>query len=156
MQLLMELDGTDRRILLALQRDGRIPVVTLAEEVGLSATPCQRRLKRLEDAGVIQRYTAVVDPARLGLPVQAFALVSLRDHEPEVLQGFHAAVAAQPEILAAYAISGESDYLLHVLAESLEGFGQFVTGTLLRMPGVLSARSSFVLFAPKPPAGVPV
>lgn len=156
MQPLIELDGTDRRMLQALQRDGRIPVVALAEEVGLSATPCQRRLKRLEDTGVIQRYTAVVDPVRLGLPVQAFALVALDSHAPPVLEAFHAALAQQPEVLAAYALSGDSDYLLHILASSLEGFGQFVTGTLMQMPGVRSARSSFVLFAPKPPVGVPV
>jgi Lrp/AsnC family leucine-responsive transcriptional regulator len=150
------LDAIDRRILRALQRDGRLPVVALAEQVGLSATPCQRRVKRLEEAGVIARYAAMVDPARVGLPLQAFVSVALSSHAEEVVEGFHRALAARPEVLAAYATSGEMDYLLHVLAADFEAYAEFALKALLRMPGVKETRSSFVLSALKPPGEVPV
>lgn len=152
----LTLDAFDRRILRALQRDGRLPVVTLAEQVGLSATPCQRRVRRLEEAGVIRRYTAVLDPARLGLPLQAFVMVALESHAEEVVERFHKALAARPEVLAAYAMSGEMDYLLHVMAADFEAYADFALKALLRMPGVKETRSSFVLSALKPPGDVPV
>ncbi|MFC7474436.1 Lrp/AsnC family transcriptional regulator [Dankookia sp. GCM10030260] len=152
----IELDAIDRRILRALQRDGRLAVVALAEQVGLSATPCQRRVKRLEDAGVIARYAAVLDPGRLGLPLQAFVMVALESHAEEVVERFHAALAERPEVLAAYAMSGEMDYLLHVLAADFEAYADFALKALLRMPGVKETRSSFVLTALKPPGDVPV
>ena len=150
------LDATDRRILRALRRDGRISVVALAEEVGLSPTPCQRRLHRLEGEGVIAGYTAVLDHARLGLPLQAFVQVSLDSHAEEVVARFQAAVSVRPEVLAAYAMSGEMDYLLHVAAADFEAYADFALKALLRMPGVKETRSSFVLQALKPPGGAPV
>lgn len=150
------LDPADRRILRALQRDGRLSIVALAEQVGLSATPCQRRVKRLEEEGVIARYAAVLDPARLGLPLQAFVLVALETHAEEVVERFHRALAERPEVLAAYAMSGEMDYLLHVIAADLEAYGEFAMKALLRMPGVKETRSSFVLSALKPLGQVPV
>jgi Lrp/AsnC family transcriptional regulator, leucine-responsive regulatory protein len=139
------LDAVDRRILRALQRDGRLPIVALAEQVGLSPTPCQRRVRRLEEEGVIARYAAVLDPVRLGLPLQAFVLVALESHAEEVVERFHRALAERPEVLAAYAMSGETDYLLHVLAADFEAYGEFAMRALLRMPGVKETRSSFVL-----------
>ncbi|MBX6375401.1 MAG: Lrp/AsnC family transcriptional regulator, partial [Acetobacteraceae bacterium] len=151
-----ELDAADRRILRALQRDGRLPIVALAEQVGLSPTPCQRRVKRLEEAGVIARYAAVLDPARIGLPLQAFVLVALSSHAEEVVQAFQRALAARPEVLAAYAMSGEMDYLLHVLAADFEAYAAFALKALLRMPGVKETHSSFVLTTLKPPGEVPV
>jgi len=147
------LDAIDRRILRALQRDGRQPIAALAEQVGLSATPCLRRIRRLDEAGVIAGYTAVLDPARVGLPLQAFVLVALASHAEEVVEAFHKALAARPEVLAAYAMSGEMDYLLHVLARDFEAYGE---KALLRMPGVKETRSSFVLHALKPGGAVPV
>ncbi len=152
----LDLDAIDRRIMRALQRDGRLPVVALAEQVGLSPTPCQRRVRRLEEAGVIARYAAVLDPARLGLPLQAFVMVGLSSHAEEVVQGFQRAVAERPEVLAAYAMSGEMDYLLHILAADFEAYAEFALKALLRMPGVKETRSSFVLAALKPPGDVPV
>ena len=88
-----ELDALDRRILRALQRDGRLSIVALAEEVGLSPTPCQRRVRRLEEEGVIAGYTAVLDHARLGLPLQAFVLVALESHAEEAVARFQSAAA---------------------------------------------------------------
>ncbi len=150
------LDALDRRILRALQRDGRLSIVALAEQVGLSATPCQRRVRRLEEAGVIARYAAVLDPVRLGLPIQAFVMVALDSHAEEVVARFHQAIAERPEVLAAHAMSGEMDYLLHVLAPDFEAYAEFALKALLRMPGVKETRSSFVLSTLKPPAEVPV
>jgi Lrp/AsnC family leucine-responsive transcriptional regulator len=150
------LDAADRRILRALQRDGRLPIVALAEQVGLSPTPCQRRVKRLEEAGIIARYAAVIDPAQVGLPLQAFVQVALSSHAEEVVQGFQRALSARPEVLAAYAMSGEMDYLLHVLAVDFEAYAEFALKALLRMPGVKETKSSFVLAALKAPGDVPV
>jgi Lrp/AsnC family leucine-responsive transcriptional regulator len=151
-----DLDAIDRRILRALQRDGRLPVVALAEKVGLSPTPCQRRVRRLEETGVVARYAAVLDPARVGLPLQAFVMVALSSHTEEVVEGFQKALSARPEVLAAYAMSGEMDYLLHVLAADFEAYAEFSMKALLRMPGVKETKSSFVLTALKPPGEVPV
>lgn len=150
------LDEADRRILRALQQDGRMPIVALAEKVGLSPTPCQRRVKRLEEAGVIARYAAVLDPARVGMPVQAFVMVGLTSHEEAIVAAFHKALAQRPEVLAAHAMSGEMDYLLHVVAADLEAYGEFALKALLRMPGVKETRSSFVLGTLKGPGDVPV
>jgi Lrp/AsnC family leucine-responsive transcriptional regulator len=151
-----KLDAIDRRMLRALQRDGRLSVVTLAEQVGLSPTPCQRRLRRLEEQGVIGRYAAVLDPERVGLPLQAFVMVALSSHTEEVVEGFQKALSARPEVLAAYAMSGEMDYLLHILAADFEAYADFAMRALLRMPGVKETKSSFVLTALKPPGEVPV
>ena len=150
------LDAIDRRMLHELQRDGRIYMVALAERVGLSPTPCARRLARLEQSGVIARYAAILDPARIGLALQAFVLVSLASHAEETVAAFQRALAARPEVLAAYAVSGEMDYLLHVVAADMESFADFAMRDLLRMPGVRGTRSSFVLAALKPPGAVPV
>jgi len=152
----IDLDAIDRRILRALQRDGRLSTVALAEQVGLSATPCQRRVKRLEEAGVIARYTAVLDPARLGLPLQAFVMVGLESHAEDTVARFHKALAERPEVVAAYATSGGMDYLLHVRAADFEAYAEFALKALLRMPGVKETRSSFVLTALKPPGDIPV
>ena len=150
------LDAGDRRILRALQADGRLPVVALAEQVGLSATPCQRRVRRLEEAGIIRGYTAQLDPARVGLPLQAFVQVALQSHAEEVVERFHTALAQRPEVIAAYTMSGDMDYLLHVLAPDMDSFGDFATRALLRLPGVKETRSSFVLATLKPPGVIPV
>jgi Lrp/AsnC family leucine-responsive transcriptional regulator len=152
----ISLDAVDRRILRALQRDGRLSVVAIAEQVGLSPTPCQRRIRRMEEAGVIARYTAQLDPARIGLPLQAFVQVALSSHAEEMVEGFHKALAARPEVLAAYAMSGEMDYLLHVAASDFDAYAEFALKALLRMPGVKETRSSFVLTALKPPGELPV
>jgi Lrp/AsnC family leucine-responsive transcriptional regulator len=150
------LDAADRRILRVLQRDGRIAVTALAEEVGLSATPCLRRIRRLEAAGVIARYAALVEPKRVGLPIQAFVQVGLSSHAEEVVAAFHKALSAREEVLAAWAMSGEMDYMLHVVAADFDAYAEFALQALLRMPGVKETRSSFVLTALKPPGAVPV
>jgi Lrp/AsnC family leucine-responsive transcriptional regulator len=152
----MELDAIDRKLLREVQRDGRASLVALAERVGLSPTPCQRRLKRLEEEGIITGYGARLDAARLGLGLTAFVQVSLASRAEEVVEGFHAALGRMPEVIAAWAMSGETDYLIQVVARDLEDYGEFATRRLLRLPGVKDTRSAFVLRTVKPPAGVPV
>jgi Lrp/AsnC family leucine-responsive transcriptional regulator len=150
------LDDADRRILRVLQRDGRIAVTSLAEQVGLSPTPVLRRIKRLEEAGVIARYGAVLDPARVGLPIQAFIQVGLSSHAEDVVAAFHKALSAREEVLAAWAMSGDMDYMLHVVAADFDAYADFALKALLRMPGVKETKSAFVLTALKPPGAVPV
>jgi Lrp/AsnC family leucine-responsive transcriptional regulator len=152
----IELDAIDRKLLREVQRDGRASVVALAERVGLSATPCQRRLRRMEEAGIIAGYAAVLDAPRLGLGLTAFVQVSLASRSEETVEAFHAAIGRMPEVLAAWAMSGETDYLLQVVARDLEDYGEFATRRLLRLPGVKDTKSAFVLRSVKPPAGLPV
>ena len=144
-----ELDVIDKRIVAALQADGRLAMVDLAERVGLSATPCQRRVKRLEDDGVIARYAALVPPEALGLGLQAMVQVTLDDHSEKTVEAFEAAIRARPEVVACYAMTGDMDFLLHVLAPDLARFSDFALKALLRMPGVRGTRSSFIMQAVK-------
>lgn len=151
-----ELDAIDRRMLTVLQRDGRIPIVALAERVGLSPTPCQRRLARLEEAGIITGYAARVDAAKVGQGLQAFVQVRLESHAEEIVAGFQRALLARPEVVACYSLSGDMDFLLHVVAGDLEAYSDFAMKALLRMPGVKDTRSSFVLGTLKPPGAIAV
>lgn len=141
----MKLDRLDTRIVAELQKDGRRPVVELAEAIGLSGTPCARRIRLLEQAGVIQGYTAIVDPTRLGLNVQAFVQVKLERHTDERLEQFRREVGALEEVVSCYATTGEHDYLLQVMAPDLESLSAIVLKKLLKIPGVRDVHSSIVL-----------
>lgn len=157
---MIELDDIDKRIVSTLQAEGRLPMVDLAERVGLSPTPCQRRVKRLEEEGVIERYAALVAPSALGLALQALVQVTLDDHSERTVAAFESAIRARPEVVACYAVTGDMDFLLHVLAPDLASFSEFAMKALLRMPGVRGTRSSFIMqavksdlaWAPQPPA----
>lgn len=142
---MVELDDIDKRILGVLQADGRLPMVELADRVGLSPTPCQRRVKRLEEEGVVERYAALVSPTALGLSLQALVQVTLDDHSEKTVEAFEAAIRARPEVIACYAVTGDMDFLLHVLTPDLAGFSEFALKALLRMPGVRGTRSSFIM-----------
>jgi Lrp/AsnC family leucine-responsive transcriptional regulator len=146
----LKLDDIDRRILAALQRDGRLSIVDLAGQVGLSATPCLRRVKRLEQSGVITGYAAIVDPAATGRSLHAFVQVNLDSHTEDTVTAFQRAIMARPEVVACYPISGEFDYLLQVMVPDLEAYGEFALKALLRMPGVKDTRSSFAMGVLKP------
>lgn len=141
----MKLDATDVRLLDALQQDGRRSVVELAELVGLSPTPCTRRLRQLEDAGVIQGYTAAIDPARLGLRVRAFVQVKLERHTDENVAAFREALEAIDEVVSCYATTGEHDFLVQVLAPDLESLSHIVLRKLVRIPCVRDVQSSLAL-----------
>lgn len=143
------LDEIDKKIIAALQAEGRLPIVDLADRVGLSATPCQRRVKRLEEEGFIIRYAALVSPASMGFGLQALVEVTLDDHSEKTVEAFEAAIRARAEVVACYAVTGDMDFLLHVFAIDLNSFSDFALKALLRMPGVKGTRSSFIMQAVK-------
>jgi Lrp/AsnC family leucine-responsive transcriptional regulator len=154
-----KLDRTDLRILHELQRDGRMPVVALAERVSLSPTACQRRVEKLEESGVIERYAAMISPAALGLEIQAFIQVRIERQSKDVTEGFETAVRKLPEVRACYVMTGDLDFLLHVFVPDLKAFSDFAMHRLIGVPGVKDVRSSLVLesikadegFAIRPP-----
>lgn len=144
-----QLDEIDKKILSVLQAEGRLPIVDLADRVGLSPTPCQRRVKRLEEEGVITRYAALLSPAAMGYGLQALVEVTLDDHSEKTVAAFEAAIRARAEVVACYAVTGDMDFLLHVFAPDLASFSDFAMKALLRMPGVKGSRSSFIMQAVK-------
>ncbi len=152
----MDFDKTDRTILMAVQTDGRITNASLAETVGLSETPCARRLKRLETEGVIEGYRAVLSKTALGIGVTAFALVRFGVHDHRLADEFERQIQALPRIVSCHNISGSADYLLHVVARDLEDYGAFVRDVLRALPGVTSVESVLSLREVKRNAGLPL
>lgn len=141
----LKLDRIDRKILALLQENGRQPNNELADQVGLSPSPCLRRVKALEEAGVISRYVALVDPASVDLPVNIFVSVSLDRQIEDRIDAFEAAVMERPEVLECYLMSGDADYLLRVVVPDLASYERFLKEHLTRIPGVAGIRSSFAL-----------
>ncbi len=141
----IKLDRIDRKILSLLQQDSRQPNNELAERVGLSPSPCLRRVKALEDSGVITRYVALVDPAAVDLPVNIFISVSLERQVEERIDAFESAVMNLPEVLECYLMTGDADYLLRVVVPDLASYERFLKEHLTRIPGVANIRSSFAL-----------
>ena len=139
------IDTIDQRILSELQADGRITNQDLASRVGLSPSPCLRRVRQLEEAGVIQSYVGLVDPAALGLQVTAFVRVRLDGQDDRHLTTFERAVTDFPEVMECYLMTGESDYQLRVLVSSLAAFEEFLRQKLTRIEGVSQVTSSFAL-----------
>ena len=139
------LDRIDRKILAALQENGRLPNNDLAEQVGLSPSPCLRRVRTLEQAGVIRGYVALVDPAAVDLSVNVFVNVTLERQVEDRLDAFEAAVMERPEVLECYLMTGEADYLLRVVVPDLPSYERFLKDYLTRVPGISSIRSSFAL-----------
>jgi Lrp/AsnC family transcriptional regulator len=121
----VELDETDRRILRLLARDATLSLADIAREVGLTQTPCWKRIRRMEQAGVISGRVAVLDPSRVGLPVSVFVALETHDHSAEWLEKFAAVVAEMPEIVQAWRMSGDMDYLLHVVLPDLPAYDAF-------------------------------
>ena len=139
------LDTLDHRILAELQSQGRISNQDLSDRIGLSPSPCLRRLRRLEEEGVIRRYVALVDPEAVGLGVTAFVRVRLDQQDDRHLAVFEAAVADFPEVMECYLMTGEADYQLRVLVGSLGEFEDFLRHRLTRIAGVAQVTSSFAL-----------
>ena len=141
----MDLDTIDRKILAALQTDGRLSNVELADRVGLSPSPCLRRVRLLERAGVIDRYVALVDQGSVGLPVSAFISIKLEHQQEEDLDRFETEVSAYPEVLECYLMTGTQDYLLRVVVADLAAYERFLKTKLTRVKNVASIESSFAL-----------
>lgn len=165
----IELDKTDRKILAILQSDGRLSNQDVADRVSLSPSPCLRRIKRLEEAGVIRQYVALLDPAQIGLGLLAYVNVRLEKHRDGATNAagarrpsdsphtdFALSVANWPEVVACYAMTGEMDYLLRVHVEDMDHFSRFMMKTLLSHPAVADVKSSFALQRIKDTTALPL
>ena len=159
----IELDKTDRKILAILQTDGRLTNQEVAERVNLSPSPCLRRIRNLEESGVIRQYVALLDPDKIGLGLLAYVNVRLEKHSDTPAGSsrspradFAASVENWPEVVACYAMTGEMDYLLRVHVEDMEHFSQFMMDTLLKHPAVLDVKSSFALQKIKDTTSLPL
>lgn len=139
------IDTIDRKILTILQADAHATSEQLSEQVGLSPSPCARRVRNLEATGVIRRYVAVVDQVKVGLPVSVFASIKLERQREEELDRFATAVQRWPEIVECYLMTGQRDYLLRIVVKDLEAYEAFLKRTLTRLEGVASIESSFAL-----------
>ncbi|MDX8448132.1 Lrp/AsnC family transcriptional regulator [Mesorhizobium captivum] len=140
-----EIDEIDRRLLVSLQEDARLTTEELGLRAGLSASPCARRVRNLETAGIIKGYVAVVDQAKVGLPISVFVSIKLERQREEELDRFAAAVARWPEIVDCYLMTGQRDYLLRVVVKDLPAYEAFLKQKLTRLEGVASIESSFAL-----------
>ena len=140
-----KLDAIDRRIIAAIQDDGRITTNDLAEKVGLSPSPCARRLRLLENSGVIAGYTAIIDQKKVGLPISAFASIKLERQREEDLDRFAEAVSRWPEVMECYLMTGQRDYLMRVVCADLPAYERFLKARLTRLDGIASIESSFAL-----------
>jgi Lrp/AsnC family leucine-responsive transcriptional regulator len=160
MDTAVTLDTIDRRILRALQADGRATYDQLAAQVSLSPSATLRRVKRLEEAGVIGAYVALLRPERVGLGLNAYLNVRLEkhseSHKRSPMDAFRAAVQAWPEVIECAALTGEMDYLLHVVVEDMAHYSRFVMDTLLKHPSVQDCKTSFVLDRVKHTTALPV
>jgi Lrp/AsnC family leucine-responsive transcriptional regulator len=150
------LDRTDRRILEQLQGDGRMSNQVLAERVALSPSPCLRRVRALERAGVIRGYAALVDPSRVGLGLLAYVSVKLEKRGKMPVDQFTRAVQSWPEVIASYSMTGDMDYLMRVQVEDLDHYSRFVMDKLLKQPGVIDIRTNFVLERIKETTALPL
>lgn len=150
------MDDVDHRILVLLQQEPELPIADIAERVGLSATPCWRRLKRMEADGIIRGRFVLLDAKALGFTVNVFAEIRLRQHDEETLEALEAAVAGRPEIIECFSVSGDCDYLLRVLTTSIEAYEAFLKQTLLHLPGVAAVNSRFALGCVKMTTAVPI
>ena len=151
-----DLDSIDRRILAALQKDGRIQNIGLAEKVGLSPSPCLRRVKILETNGTIRGYAALLDRAAVGLPLTIFCRVTLDRQDKAGVEGFAAAIAKVPEVLECYLMAGTYDYLLKVAAIDLDDYQRFQMAHLTPLPGVRNVVTEIPLKAVKVTTALPV
>lgn len=139
------LDDIDRRILAELQRDGRLSNVELAARVGLSASPCLARVRRLEREGILKGYVALVSPEALGLAITVFIQVALERQSERTLEIFETRVRAFPEVMECYLMTRDSDYLLRLVAPDVQALQRFIIQDLTTIPGVANIRSSFAL-----------
>lgn len=152
----MAIDRIDRQILSLLQDDGRMTNVDLAERVGLTAPPCLRRVRALEEGGAIRGYHADLDAARLGYPITVFAMVSLRSQAERDLAAFEDHVAAIPEIRECHMLNGEIDFILKIVASDLKSFQEILTTHLTPAPNVASVKTSLTIRTAKSVSGIPV
>ena len=150
------LDSIDRKLLAELQAEGRVTNVDLATRVGLTAPPCLRRVRALEDEGVIRGYHADLDPSKLGFAITVFAMVSLRSQAEEDLRAFEDHIKALPEVRECHMLNGEIDFILKVVSHDLQSFQEFLTSKLTPAPNVASVKTSLTIRTAKMEPGVPL
>ena len=153
---MVDIDATDARILTVLQRRGRISNADLSEEVNLSPSACHRRVQRLEQAGIIRDYVALLDPRKLGRPTTVFVEITLSGQTDEVLDAFEREVSRIPDVLECHLMAGTADYLLKVIARDTEDFARIHRRYLARIPGVAQMHSSFALRTVRQTTALPV
>ena len=141
----MFLDSFDRAIIAALQEDARMPVTTIAERVSLSATPVSRRIRRLEDEGIVTGYMPLIDERKLGFALDVYVLINLQPHSDENVARFERAVLDNPYVIACHAVTGDMDYLLHVVARDVDHLNEITLKSLIRIPGVRDVKSIIAL-----------
>jgi len=152
----MSLDNASRKILVELQKDGRMSSNDLAEKIGMSASPCWRRQKELEDAGYILRYTALVDRRKLGLAVVCLLHISLLRHAEGVVENFEAAMRLRPEVVECYETTGTADYLVKVVVADMDAYHDFLHNVLVKLNGVSQVNTSVALREVKYETSLPV
>jgi Lrp/AsnC family leucine-responsive transcriptional regulator len=152
----MPLDRVDRRILDVLQVEGRVSNVALAERVHLSPSPCLRRVKALEEDGVISGYRAMLDREAVGLGLTVFVEIKVEGHSEKLAAALEAAVAAMPEVVSCHLVSGAADFLLEVVVPDLRSYERLLLEKLLGLPGVQDVRSNFAIRTMKPPSPLPL
>lgn len=153
----MELDRYDREILAILQKNGRISNQELADQISLSPSPCLRRVRQLEESGLIDGYVALVNARKLGLTLMAMVQISMDKHTPERFEAFERCVEVCPEVLECHLITGQSaDYLLKVIVKDLDAYQQFLLNKLTTIEGVSGTHSSFVLKSPVNKTAMPL
>ncbi|MBO9400442.1 MULTISPECIES: Lrp/AsnC family transcriptional regulator [unclassified Shimia] len=150
------LDAADKRILAALQAEGRLSNADLAEATGMSTSPCWRRTRRLEEQGYIKGYRADIDRKQIGLGVLVFVTIQIDTHSAEEASAFEKAVADYPQIVSCHSIGGNADFLLQVVCQDLDAYAEFSMTHLRRMPGIKAMESSFALKEIKPHSGWPM
>ncbi|MFM9852491.1 MAG: Lrp/AsnC family transcriptional regulator [Sphingomonadaceae bacterium] len=149
-------DQIDRRILSELQNDGRVTNVDLAARVGLTAPPCLRRVRSLEEEGIIQGYHAAINASRMGYSITVFAMVSLKSQAESDLQAFEAHVANLPPVRECHMLNGEIDFMLKIVARDLQEFQSFLTSSLTTAPNVAGVKTSLTIRTSKHMPGVPI
>lgn len=152
----MDLSDSDRRLLGRLQRDGRISNQDLADEAAMSTSACWRRVRALEEAGVIRGYAARIDARACGLTFHAVVHVQLARHDEGLVERFVTAIAARPEVLDCFATTGDADYHLRVVCADIDAYNAFLESFLFRLPGIQNARTNLVLREVKHETAVPV
>jgi DNA-binding Lrp family transcriptional regulator len=151
-----DLSDTDMTILEQLQRDARLSSSELATQLNSSTTSVWRRIKKLEEAGLVRGYAAQLDARLLGFGIESFLTVSVHSHDERSIQLFEAAVASIDDIVSCYLVSGMGDYLLRVVSKDMESYADFITRVAATLPGVRETHSAFVLRTIKPFAGLPI
>ncbi|MGC9423322.1 MULTISPECIES: Lrp/AsnC family transcriptional regulator [unclassified Vibrio] len=152
----MSLDKVDRQLLSMLQKDGTLSLNELAEAVNLTTTPCWKRLKKLEESGIIKQRVALLDPEQLGLSFIAFVMVKTNDHSHEWYQGFAETVSEYPEVMEFYRMAGEYDYMMKVLVKDMKHFDQFYKKLVNRVDGLNNVTSTFAMESLKYTTALPL